>query len=553
MFKKICGGMRLVSIFAIIITSVLIFSVMFFVFELRFKEELMSEAETYARIYNEFHPNYDNFSELFEEKTVVVVSSDNKMVLFSDSNELFESQSDVLKLASINDARLNGRGESQKYIKGFLRRMNCASIKLDDGNILTVAGVDVDAFEIIFELLTVVIIMGVLIYIFSAMISKRLTENIIETIEKQLPDNNGDIEHTYDELKPFITKISAQNAEIKRQMERVKRQKLRLQAVSESMSEGLVVLDRDGFILSVNDSAMRYFGISGNEKYTKTELMSLTGGNTDFADNIIKALHKERGSFIYSRDDKSFEVFYSPVIDEDKILGVVILMFDITDRLKNEQIRTEFTANVSHELKTPLTTIHGYSQLLSGGFAKSEDVVSFASKIEKESKRLIALVEDIIELSNLDEGAMGEKTTFSVYPMVCEIVEGLVVNASKRDISLNVEGDDFYYYGDSIRIHELIYNIIDNAVKYNKDGGSVDIEIENGVIVVKDTGIGIPDEYKERIFERFFRVDKSHSKKVNGTGLGLSIVKHIAINNGISIDVDSVVGEGSTFRIIFNI
>ena len=551
MFRKICSGMRIISIISLVVAVVSVFSASYYIFGLRIEEEIRQDAYNLAAYLDKNGTDDIIFTELLKNKSVAVLSVDNEVVYFSDEKGMFANELQIKSLNSVTKAKENGCGECEKYANGFLKKMYCVSVRLSDGSIVTVSSLNLDIFSVLAEAAVVVVIIGVLIYIFSAIISKRLTENIIAPIEKCLPDEIDEDNFPYEELKPFIRRISYQNAEIKRQMDRVKRQKLRLQAVSESMSEGLLVLDREGNILSVNESAMNFFGTSGKEKYTKTGIMSLTGGDKQFADNIINALHNRRGSFRYDLNERSYEVFYSPVTDEDKILGVIILMFDMTEKLANEQIRAEFTANVSHELKTPLTSIHGFAQLLAGGLVKGDDVTMFASKIAKESGRLITLVEDIMELSNLDEGAKGEKTSFGVYGVVSEIAEGLRFSADKRDITVNVSGSDFEVSGDGIRIHELLYNIVDNAIKYNKDGGSVEIHCEKPCVTVKDTGIGVPEEYKERIFERFFRVDKSHSKKVNGTGLGLSIVKHIAKNNGIRIEVDSKLGEGSEFRIYF--
>ena len=551
MFKKICGGMQFVSLLALIISAVMIFSMSYYIFGVRIEDEIRQDAYNIAQFLDKDPSNEIYFTELLNNKAVSIVTADGELIYFSDSNGVFDRADSMLELKSVARASENGFAECESYTDGILKKVYSASVRLSDGGILTVSALSIDLISVFFEIAVVMVILGVLIFVISAVIAKHLTEKIIAPIEDSELDDIDEQSFPYDELKPFIRRISYQNSEIKRQIDRVKRQKLRLQAVSESMSEGLLVLDKEGNILSVNDSAMNFFGTSGSEKYTKTSIMSLTGNSSVFADNIIKALHNQRGSFRYDINERSYEVFYSPVSDEDKVLGVIILMFDITEKLANEQIRAEFTANVSHELKTPLTTIHGFAQLISGGIAKSEDVVMFASKIEKESGRLITLVEDIMELSNLDEGAKGKESEFSVYALLVEIAENLRLGASKRNIEITLEGSDFVFKGDSIRIHELLYNIVDNAVKYNKDNGRVDIICEKNVVTIKDTGIGIPEEYKERIFERFFRVDKSHSKKVNGTGLGLSIVKHIAKNNGIRIDVESKINEGTEFKIFF--
>ena len=486
-------------------------------------------------------------------KSYVILSSDGSLLYDADpTGKIASDGHSLLTRPEVANALSDGSGEDEAYSPGFFGKNYRYAKKLSDGSILIVSCNTLDIFTLMNEFSVVLVFMCVLIYLLTAVIAKRLTENIVAPIE-QISFTEIDKQCSpYEELQPFISKIAYQSREIKHQTERVERQKLRLQAVSDSMNEGLAVLDRDGNILSLNRGAARVLHIDNPDAVKSTSLLSLTGNDPDFAAKLAAAYQNKRGSFTYKTGDQTYELFYSPVSDGKGVIGVVILLFDITEKLKNEQIRTEFTANVSHELKTPLTSIHGYAQLITSGLARPEDTPLFAEKIEKESSRLMALVEDIIQLSNLDEGAEPEKAVFSVHPMLAEILDTLSLAAEKKNVHFSLGDGDFRICAGQSQMHELFYNILDNAVKYNKDGGRVDVSVDPcGKVRIADTGIGIPDDLRERIFERFFRVDKSHSKMVNGTGLGLSIVKHIAMNNHIGIHVDSTLGKGSVFTVDF--
>ena len=557
MFKKIYKNMRFVSLFTLIISAVLVFSTGYYIFNLRIEAEireqalLLSQCVNYCLEKNGALP--DDIPHFTDGKSLVILSPDGSVLYDADpSGAITKGYEKLTERPEVILAGKKGRGEDEAYVSGFIGKVYSYAITLSDGSILIVSCDTLDIFSLMSEFFVVLVFMCLLIYLLTAVISKRLTENIVAPLANTSFAEIDEQRSPYEELKPFISMISYQNREIKHQVERVKRQKLRLQAVSESMNEGLVVLDRDGNILSLNRSAARVLNLASAEAVKNTSLLKLTGNDSDFAAKLSAAYKNKRGSFYYTTDTHTYELFYSPVNDGANVIGVVILMFDMTEKIKNEQIRAEFTANVSHELKTPLTSIHGYAQLITSGMAREEDKPLFAEKIEKESSRLISLVEDIIELSNLDEGIQPEKTTFAMQPMLAEILDTLSLAAEKKNVSFTLTGDDFEILAGKSQIHELLYNLLDNAVKYNKDGGKVDVSVEkSGKVRIADTGIGIPDEMRERIFERFFRVDKSHSKKVNGTGLGLSIVKHIAMNNNLSLEVASKLGEGSTFTVGF--
>ena len=557
MFQKIYKSMRFVSLFALVISAILVFSTGYYVFNLRVEAEIREQASLLARFADsslqkdgvlptELPPFSDG-------KSYVILSSDGSLLYDADpTGKIASDGRSLLTRPEVANALSDGSGEDEAYSPGFFGKNYRYAKKLSDGSILIVSCNTLDIFTLMNEFSVVLVFMCVLIYLLTAVIAKRLTENIVAPIE-QISFTEIDKQCSpYEELQPFISKIAYQSREIKHQTERVERQKLRLQAVSDSMNEGLAVLDRDGNILSLNRGAARVLHIDNPDAVKSTSLLSLTGNDPDFAAKLAAAYQNKRGSFTYKTGDQTYELFYSPVSDGKDVIGVVILLFDITEKLKNEQIRTEFTANVSHELKTPLTSIHGYAQLITSGLARPEDTPLFAEKIEKESSRLMALVEDIIQLSNLDEGAEPEKAVFSVHPMLAEILDTLSLAAEKKNVHFSLGDGDFRICAGQSQMHELFYNILDNAVKYNKDGGRVDVSVDPcGKVRIADTGIGIPDDLRERIFERFFRVDKSHSKMVNGTGLGLSIVKHIAMNNHIGIHVDSTLGKGSVFTVDF--
>ena len=302
--------------------------------------------------------------------------------------------------------------------------------------------------------------------------------------------------------------------------------------------------------MSVNECATDIFGKTESE--VKYRNVSLLTDIREITDCINKALRGEKSNTAVTVGDKTYQIFCSGMQRKQHTTGAVMLLFDVSDTAKAEVMRREFTANVSHELKTPLTSIHGYAQIINSGIAKPDDVGGFVAKIEKESSRLISLIDDIIRLSKLDEGGEErDRQNVDVRTVADDVAEQLSQKARARDISFEVSGSGCVVYMNPGQLAQLVYNLCDNAIKYNRDGGSVRVTVEDGVLTVADTGIGIPPEYTDRIFERFFRVDKSHSKKVDGTGLGLSIVKHIAHTNNIEITVDSVLGKGTEFSAKF--
>ncbi len=393
----------------------------------------------------------------------------------------------------------------------------------------------------------ILVFTGAFLYLLAVRVADKMTDSIVRPFKNMFSSKPSEI---YAEILPLTRAIKYKNEEIKRQTENAQEREIQLQVVTDTMNEGFILLDKHGNVKLINDFALKLFG--KDLSLVKGGYFTNLTNDETFEEAVRKALDSQRSNAVFETDSSYYRIYCSPIMHDDIFGGVIILLFDVTGTYQSEKMRREFSANVSHELKTPLTSINGYAQIISNGLANNSDIPEFAGKIAKESNRLMMLIEDILRLSNLDEGAPQEPLTkFSAKEAVFEVLSSLEEKAEKRNISVKCEGGDFTVNANKTQFLEMIYNLCDNAIKYNKDSGSVSVNISDNEITISDTGIGIPKEYKDRIFERFFRVDKSHSKKVDGTGLGLSIVKHIAKQNNIEISVDSKLGEGSKFTVLF--
>ena len=330
-------------------------------------------------------------------------------------------------------------------------------------------------------------------------------------------------------------------------MARIQGQKQQLQTISDAMKEGLAVLDEQGAVLTVNQSGVEWLEIAGDESESLEKICPVK----EVRQCVFRARTGETLTKTFQRMGRSCRLYCSPVMADSKVNGIVLLMVDCSEEEKNEELRREFSANVSHELKTPLTSILGYAQLIARGMASGEQTRAFAEKIETESKRLIALIQDIMALSHLEEELPSESSPVSVRAVAQQALSRLEEQAKEKQVTLTLEGADFTVNGNSSRLEELVYNLCENGVKYNRVGGQVTVTLQSGQIRVADTGVGISPEDCRHIFERFYRVDKSRSKAAGGTGLGLSIVKHIAKNQNAEVTVTSTLGKGSCFTVTF--
>lgn len=527
MYKKIYKTMRSVILFTLIVSSLFIILISYTLVNGYMRDKLEEEAIIVAKMLDK---EEDSLALLGEDYFSFVKSRLN--IYDSNGKSLIDDQYKELK-----DIKEAGFYNEDDYV-----------IPLENGNYLYMENEQEKLNFIITVVVVADIIILLFIYILVIGIASALTKNIVKPLEDVY---SYELDSVYPELEPFVKRIAAQGREIKRQEDKVSEQKSQLQAISENMNEGLIVVDMNKTILSVNKSVLDIFEV--NEGEIKQRRITRLIEDKKLLKHLDKALLGKKEYADFEKDSKVYQVFYSPVYEKNRVRGVVILLIDASEKMKSEQIRREFSANVSHELKTPLTAIHGYSQIITGGLAKEGDVTGFAEKIEKESFRMINLIDDIIKLSRLDEQSeVLEKEDVNLLELSKDVVAKLKNKAEKRNILLSVTGVEIGVFANKTQITEMIYNLCDNAIKYNVENGKVLIEIISNGFKISDTGIGIPTGYKDRIFERFFRVDKSHSKSINGTGLGLSIVKHIALSNDAHIEVESVLGEGSCFTVTFS-
>lgn len=392
---------------------------------------------------------------------------------------------------------------------------------------------------------TAFFVLLLLLALLSGQICSRISiKKLVHTDPDEVDDDDCDAE-----LKPFFRKIIRQNGLINSQISELKRRKQEFNAITENMAEGLIVADGNGKLLIVNSHAKSILPATSNSVFELSK-------NSDFLSAVKGALAGKSQAEHFDLDGRIYRIYADPLKNENKLTGCVILLADITEQEERETMRREFTSNVSHELKTPLTSIYGISEILAGGIVRTEDIPRFSKSIHDETGRMITLVNDIIKLSKLDENSIEESRSWVNLKAVAEkVVMRLNPIAEKKNISLSVTGNCGNVMGIGGIIEEMVYNLTDNGIKYNTEGGKVTVTLsssENGEkITVSDTGIGIAPQYIPRIFERFFRVDKSHSKQVGGTGLGLSIVKHGANFHKAKIEVKSTVGKGSDISLIF--
>ncbi len=398
-----------------------------------------------------------------------------------------------------------------------------------------------------------ILIILVLSLLLSAVLASRLSKGLIRPILSLDLEHPEDCE-TYDELTPLLSRLKRQNDTIQQQMNLLKQRQTEFAALTDNMSEGFLLLDRQGHVLSHNSGALRLLGVEEPEGEVNVLVLNR---EEPFRQAVDEALSGRRSQQLLHLNGRYCQLLANPVLADGKPAGAVLVLLDVTEQEQREELRREFTANVSHELKTPLTSISGIAEIMQSGMVKPEDIQSFAGDIYQEAQRLIALVEDIIRLSRLDEGAESlEREPVNLLSLAQDVARRLDSAAQKAGVTLKVMGLSVEVRGIPSVLDEMVYNLCDNAIKYNRPGGTVNVTVAptddgSAEVTVEDTGIGIPVEDQSRVFERFYRVDKSHSKEIGGTGLGLSIVKHGASLHGAQIHMDSQVGRGTSVQLLF--
>ena len=453
----------------------------------------------------------------------------------------------------ISEAFAFGSGESSRYSSTLTEKTIYRAVLLDNGYVLRVSV----SQETVLSLITGIVPWFALAVLFSAFISwmlaKQLSRRIITPLNQV--DLNRPLENdTYEELSPLLRKIHRQHKQIDEQLRQLRQKTDEFDLITANMKEGLVLLDSGGKILSINKAAMALFGAKDSAVGADFLTIERSSKISHAVDTAFETGHT---SIREKKNGRSYQLDISRIESTGRIIGLVILVFDVSEQERAEQTRKEFSANVSHELKTPLTSIIASADLIENGLVKSEDMLRFIGYIKKESSRLLNLIDDIIRLSQLDEGVELPEETVDLSAVAAETVEQLRETANKNQVHIELETESCVLNGVPRLLHEIVYNLVENAVKYNVPGGSVTVKVEKKqnscILKVSDTGIGISPEHQERIFERFYRVDKSHSKQSGGTGLGLSIVKHAASLSGADITVDSDIGKGTAITVTFHI
>ncbi|MDY3927810.1 MAG: ATP-binding protein [Clostridia bacterium] len=549
MTKKIYRSIILTSMSVLLVSLILITGFIFDLFEGQLINELKIEAKYIAyTIENEGLNFFDSFKD--EDKRITLISQDGTVIADTAANA--DSLDNHLNRSEIQSAIKKGSGTSIRYSNTMTEKTIYYASVLSDGSILRVSAKQYTIITILLGLLQPLILIIVLALILSFFMSSKISKSIINPINSinlDDPENNN----TYDELTPFLSKIAAQQKTISKQLEEAYQMQKEFKLITDNMNEGFLVIDNKTNLLSYNSAALK---LLKSEDAKGSSVLTLNRTH-DFRNVVDTVLSGKRIQSNMQCESLTYNLIANPVTNKGNVIGAVIIIIDITENAEREALRREFTANVSHELKTPLTSISGFAELMKEGGTPPETVIDFSKSIYDESQRLISLVNDIIKISELDEKNIDyTKDSVDLYELSKEIINRLKPEAEKKKITIKLHGNNATVFGVRKILDEMIYNICDNAIKYNKENGTVDVSVtssENKIIFsVQDSGIGIPFSEQNRIFERFYRVDKGRSKAVGGTGLGLSIVKHGAIYHNAEISLDSKLDEGTTVTVTFH-
>lgn len=552
MTKRIFAGIILVALVSVLVGTGLVMGVVYDYLGEKIDDELFDQAQMAKAAMTIDEEGYLKIIEEDDtlESRITLISPKGEVIFDSEANP--SDMQNHIGREEIDEALLTGEGYAVRTSSTLSEETRYYAVKLDNGNILRVASSHYSQLVLILDTMGVVVIIIAVLLGFAIVISARITRGIIKPIN-DINLDAPEIPDGYDELAPLLQRISQQNKKIRGQMKNLKRQQNEFNVITQNMSEGLLMIDKDLEILTYNKSALEL--LDAEDCNQSGSVLQLNRSEA-FRNSIEKALSGLHHREMLTVGETICEIIANPVLYKGNVTGAIILILDVTEKEKGEELRREFTSNVSHELKTPLTSIYGISDMLTTGIVKSEDVTGFAGTIKEESARLIALIEDIIKLSRLDEENMPhQKHPVNVYEVGQSVVARLKGKADKENVTISLEGADVSVMGIESVVDEILYNLCENAVKYNKDGGRVDVQInrigEECIVKIEDTGIGIPKADLSRVFERFYRVDKSHSKATGGTGLGLSIVKHAVSYLDGSIDIESTENVGTRIILKF--
>ena len=546
-YKAICAA----ALGVFVVTMLLIMGVLYNYFSSVQQRQLRSQ--TALAVQGAEKLGMDYFDGLSDEDVRITWIAANGDVLYDSASDS-DAMENHLQREEIQSALATGFGESARYSSTMLKQYLYCAQKLSDGTVLRLSVSHNSVWVLLLGMLQPILIVIAVAAVLSFLLASRLSKRIVDPMNKLNLDEPLENEG-YDELSPLLRRIYSQQQHLKEQQATLTRKQNELEAIVGHLEEGMILLDRSCKVITANQAALRLLDARASN-IAGLDLLMLSR-NLVLAEAVQEAMDGRSATRKTKLHGKTIQIQAAAVGQQDEMSGVAVVLFDITQSEQAEQRRREFTANVSHELKTPLQSISGYSELLMRGMARQEDIQPFAQRIYGETQRLIQLVQDIINLSQLDEGSSYQWQQANLFAIAAEVTGSLEHFAEEKQVRLTLEGSDTMLRGVPELLRGIVYNLTDNAIKYNHPGGSVTVTVsrqkDEAVLTVNDTGIGIPEGEQDRIFERFYRVDKSRSKEVGGTGLGLSIVKHAAFLHKAAIDVTSQLGAGTTIQVRFPI
>ena len=548
MKNKIFRALVALAAMAVLLASLLITFVVSQDFFNETKKELSQEARYISMGLASGGDDYLN-------KIAAENTGDVRVTLIdSDGTVLFDNQAEAKTLENhamrqeVMEALANGSGEEERFSDTLDKTTYYYAVRLEDGKILRLARTIDSIYKSVMQMTPFMLGIVILVAALASVVARRLTKNLVQPLDDVNLDEPLDND-TYDELAPFLTRIAKQKRQLSKNLAKLRSKQEELTIITNNMNEGMVLLNGHQNVLFINESAAKIFGFDAKDVIGKNILT--VDRAQEVQDLLQKVAAAGSGEGLYEKDQRFYQLSGSSVNGS----GSVILIYDVTEKMAAEQMRREFSANVSHELKTPLQSILGYAEIMKNGLVRDEDKQRFLERIHAEAENMIELIQQIMELSRLDENkSVGDFVDVDLYAMAQNIAARLKYKADKRGITLDVAGSNAVVCGVQSVLSEVVYNLVDNAIKYNKDNGSISVKVADGAdevtVSVSDTGIGIGAADRERVFERFYRADKSHNKETGGTGLGLSIVKHGVLYHKGRVDLESELGKGTTITIV---
>lgn len=475
----------------------------------------------------------------------------------TDGTVLYDTNADAATMENHSDRRefqeafLSGYGESHRYSRTLTEQTYYFAKKLSDDRVLRISTSQVTIVSLLLGMLQPLLVITFLAILLSVFLAKRASRNLVRPLNN-LDLNDPLSNDVYEELSPLLRHMAQQNKQIALQMDELSRSQNEFNAITSNMSEGLIVLNKDGVVVSLNTAARKIF--EAEEDSIGKDFLTIDR-TPEISRAIKETLSGKKQELEYEKNGRNYDLCINKIVEKDEVIGVLLLAIDNTEKIQAEQNRREFTANVSHELKTPLQSIIGSADLIESGLVKPEDMPRFIGHIKTDAARLVSLVSDIIRLSQLDENTEMNRENVDALSVAKEALEMVGPIAESRNISLTIKGEPAPLTSVHKLLYDIIYNLCDNAVKYNKEGGFVKVDVKTAgdkvQVAVSDNGVGIAPADQSRVFERFYRVDKSHSRESGGTGLGLSIVKHAVAYLKGSISLESTLGKGTTITVSF--